>query len=132
MSLVTLVALTLPFWETPRVVPRTTNIIPQAIHRNVKGSDANAWTKPGKWCGWYMRKLKGVGNPKYNRAIAWAKYGSNAGGPAPGVIVVWRNHVGILTGERDAHGRWYVHSGNDSNRVRTRARSLKGVIAYRI
>jgi hypothetical protein len=46
-------------------------------------------------------------------------------------VVVWRNHVGEIVG-RAANGQWIVRSGNDGGRVRSRARSLAGVIAVRM
>jgi hypothetical protein len=47
----------------------------------------------------------------------------------PGAIVVWRHHVGIITGR---HGnQWVVKSGNDGRRVRERPRSVAGAIAFR-
>ena len=94
----------------------------------------NAGPKPGRWCGWWMRTQFG-GGAEYNLARNWAKRGRPAGGPGVGVVVVWRGHVGIITGKA-ANGQWIVKSGNDSNRVRERARSLKhrtgNPIAYRI
>lgn len=89
----------------------------------------NAGAKPGKWCGWYARTLFG-GGPEYNLARNWAKRGRSAGGPAVGAVVVWAHHVGVIVG-RAANGQWLVHSGNDGNRVRTRARSVSGAIAFR-
>jgi len=87
--------------------------------------------RPAPWCGWYMRTQVGHDpGTNFNLARNWARYGSPARGPAPGVIVVWRSHVGKIVGQ-NSRGQWLVHSGNDSNAVRTRARSLKGVIAYR-
>ena len=44
-------------------------------------------------------------------------------------IVVWRNHVGIITGR--AGSQWIVKSGNDGNAVRERPRSIAGAIAFR-
>lgn len=88
------------------------------------------WTKPRKWCGWFMRKRKNVANPAGNRARWWATFGTHAHGPAVGTIVVWRHHVGEITG-RAPDGRWIVLSGNDGNAVRERPRSLRGAIAYR-
>lgn len=86
--------------------------------------------RPAKWCGWYMRTIFG-GGPQYNRAREWAKRGSSAGGPRVGAVVVWRHHVGLITG-RASNGRWIVKSGNDSNRVRERPRSVAGAIAFRM
>jgi hypothetical protein len=59
----------------------------------------------------------------------WASVGSNAGEPAIGVVVVWRHHVGIITGR--AGSQWIVKSGNDRNAVRERPRSISGAIAFR-
>jgi hypothetical protein len=86
--------------------------------------------RPGAWCGWYMRQQVGSDpGPKYNLARAWAQYGSNAGGPAVGTIVVWRHHVGEIVGQENGH--WIVRSGNDGHFVRSRPRSLAGAIAFR-
>ena len=65
----------------------------------------------------------------YNLARSWAHYGSNAGGPTVGAIVVWRHHVGKIVGHEN--GQWIVQSGNDGHAVRTRPRSLAGAIAFR-
>lgn len=86
--------------------------------------------RPRKWCGWYMRQRLGVKDPAFNVARRWATYGRPAS-PGPGVVVVWPHHVGEIVGQ-NAKGQWLVHSGNDSNRVQTRARSIKGAIAFRI
>jgi hypothetical protein len=82
------------------------------------------------WCGIYMTQYKHI--PKRSLWIArnWAYEGTNAGGPGIGVIVVWRHHVGVITG-RAPDGEWIVHSGNDGGRIRTRARSVAGAIAFR-
>jgi hypothetical protein len=86
--------------------------------------------RPWAWCGWYMRQQVGSDpGPKYNLARSWAQYGSNAGGPAVGAIVVWPHHVGEIVGQENGH--WIVRSGNDGHTVRTRARSLAGAIAFR-
>lgn len=89
-----------------------------ASHQGVGG-------RPGKWCGWYMRTRRG-GGPEYNLAWNWRKYGQ-ASGPQVGAVVVWRHHVGEITG-RAADGRWIVRSGNDGGRVRERPRSVAGAI----
>lgn len=80
--------------------------------------------RPGKWCGWYMRTRHG-GGPEYNVARNWRKRGVALSGPQVGAIVVWNHHVGQITGQAD-NGKWIVLSGNDSNRVRERARSVAG------
>lgn len=81
--------------------------------------------RPRKWCGWWMRKQKG-GGPEFNVAWNWRKYGRPTS-PQIGAVVVWRHHVAMITG-RTADGRWITTGGNESGRVRTRARSLKGAI----
>lgn len=91
--------------------------------------------RPRAWCGWWMRQHLGVANPAGNLARWWAGYGTNAGGPAVGVIVVWARrgrsgHVGIITAQT-GNGQWVVKSGNDGRAVRERARSMAGAIAYR-
>jgi hypothetical protein len=86
--------------------------------------------RPGAWCGWYMRQQVGADpGPQYNLARSWAHYGSNAGGPSVGTIVVWSHHVGKIVGHEN--GQWIVESGNDGHAVRTRPRSLAGAIAFR-
>jgi hypothetical protein len=87
--------------------------------------------RPRAWCGWQLRKELGVADTSLNLAANWRFFGRPAYGPAPGVIVVWRHHVGRVVG-RAPDGRFIVHSGNDGHRVRTRARSLAGAIAFRI
>lgn len=88
------------------------------------------WIKPPAWCGWFMRHEFGVANPAANVARWWAGYGRPAHGPHVGAIVVWRHHVGRITG-RTADGRWIIKSGNDGHRVRERPRSVAGAIAFR-
>jgi len=86
--------------------------------------------RPASWCGWYMRTQVGSDpGPTYNLARAWAHYGSNAGGPSVGAIVVWPHHVGKIVGQENGH--WIVQSGNDGRAVRARPRSLAGAIAFR-
>lgn len=90
--------------------------------------------RPHAWCGWFMRHYLGVSNRAGNRALWWAHYGTRAGGPAIGVIVVWSRghgfgHVGIITG-KSARG-WLVLSGNDDHAVRDRPRSVASAVAFR-
>jgi len=87
--------------------------------------------RPAKWCGWWLRQHLGVTDTRYDRAREWARYGSQASGPGIGVIVVWRHHVGIITGAGDEPGRWIVKSGNDGGRVRERERDVSRAIAFR-
>lgn len=86
--------------------------------------------RPHAWCGWWMRHHLGVADRSYNLARNWAHYGMPASGPGIGTIVVWRGHVGIITGRTETG--WVVKSGNDDHAVRERERSLRGVIAYRL
>jgi hypothetical protein len=81
--------------------------------------------RPRQWCGWWMRTQRG-GGPEMNLAWNWSKWGSPSG-PQVGAVVVWRHHVGEITG-RTADGRWIVRSGNDGGRVRERARSVAGAV----
>jgi hypothetical protein len=87
--------------------------------------------RPRAWCGWYMRQIAHVADPAFNRAANWVRYGRPAFGPAPGVIVVWPHHVGVIRGGPDGAGAWLVESGNDGGAVRTRFQSLRGAIALR-
>src|SRR4029077_18854891 len=49
--------------------------------------------RPRAWCGWYMRSQVGSDpGPEYNLARSWAHYGSNAGGPSGGALLVLRHH----------------------------------------
>lgn len=91
--------------------------------------EAHIGGRPRAWCGWWMRQHLGVSDPAGNSARWWAHYGSNAGGPAIGVLVVWAHHVGQITGQLGS--MWIVKSGNDGHTVRERPRSLSRVIAYR-
>jgi hypothetical protein len=81
------------------------------------------------WCGCWMRHQYGVSDKAYNRAPEWAHFGHAAGGPGPGVIVVWSYHVGRIVGGGPGH--WLVESGNFNNRVAIAEIPLRGVIAYR-
>jgi hypothetical protein len=82
------------------------------------------------WCGIYLGKYLGKPDRRLWVARNWSREGINAGGPGIGVVVVWPHHVGLITGQAP-NGQWLVHSGNDGGAVRTRARSLAGVIAFR-
>jgi len=90
--------------------------------------------RPGRWCMWWLRRHLGIPRSafrpyEWNLARAGRYLGTPAHGPAIGAIVVWRHHVGIITGK--SAGRWVIKSGNDSGRVRERPRSLHGAIAFR-
>jgi hypothetical protein len=99
-------------------------------HHHYAGGRYHYSGRPGAWCGWYMRSQVGSDpGPSYNLARSWARYGSDAGGPSVGAIVVWRHHVGKIVGQEN--GQWIVQSGNDGHTVRTRPRSLVRAIAFR-
>ena len=85
--------------------------------------------RPAAWCGWEMRQLVSSDpGPSFNLARSWAGWGRS--GPAGvGAVVVWPHHVGKIVGQQG--GTWVVESGNDGHAVRTRPRSLAGVIAIR-
>ena len=103
------------------------------IERVSVASDANGNRldpRPRAWCGWWLRHHLGVADRLYNEARAWARYGSRASGPAPGVIAVYPHHVGIVVSV-PGPGRMVMKSGNDGHAVRTRERSTRGVIAWR-
>lgn len=90
--------------------------------------------RPRAWCGWWLGRHLGIPSRSLWRALAWRHVGRAAYGPAIGVVVVWDHgkgtgHVGIITG-RTSKG-WVVKSGNDSNAVRERVRSVSNAIAFR-
>jgi hypothetical protein len=97
-------------------------------HRRA-GRYASQSGRPSAWCGWWLGQHLGMSNRNLWLARNWASVGSNAGQPGVGVVVVWRHHVGIITG-RDGSG-WIVKSGNDGHAVRERVRSIAGAIAFR-
>lgn len=82
------------------------------------------------WCGIYLSNYLGKHDRNLALAREWAHEGAPAPGPAVGVVAVWPHHVGVITGQTP-DGEWIVHSGNDGGAVRTRPRSLAGVIAFR-
>lgn len=85
--------------------------------------------RPRAWCGWKMRQLVGADpGPQYNLARNWAHWG-HAGPPGVGAVVVWAHHVGKIVGQEN--GKWLIESGNDGNRVRTRAIPISNAIAIR-
>jgi len=90
---------------------------------------ARSGGRPSAWCGWWLGNHLGMHKRDLWLARNWASVGSNAGGPGIGVVVVWRHHVGLITGHAGAG--WIVKSGNDGNRVRERVRSISGAIAFR-
>ena len=106
--------------------------VPRGVRRHVRGTRSHAARrggKPAKWCGWWLGHQLGMPRRDLWLARNWASVGRNAGGPRIGAVVVWRHHVGIITGRAGA--KWVVKSGNDGNRVRERPRSIAGAIAFR-
>jgi hypothetical protein len=93
------------------------------------GAAVGSSGRPGAWCGWWLSGHLGMNDRKLWLARNWASVGHAAGGPDVGVVVVWRHHVGIITG-RSGSG-WVVKSGNDGHAVRERVRSIAGAIAFR-
>ena len=77
-----------------------------------------------------MRTQTGLKDPALNLARNWARVGSAAHGPAPGVIGVMRHHVFKVISV-PGPGKVLAVSGNDSHAVHTRVRSTAGVIAWR-
>ncbi|HUZ33736.1 MAG TPA: hypothetical protein VMV19_16775 [Xanthobacteraceae bacterium] len=76
-----------------------------------------------------MRQLVGSDpGAEFNLARNWARWG-HAGPPGVGAVVVWAHHVGKIVGQED--GKWIIQSGNDGNRVRTRALPIGNAIAIR-
>jgi hypothetical protein len=95
---------------------------PQAAAGHVGG-------RPAAWCGWEMRQLVSSDpGPSFNLARNWTHWG-HSGPVGVGAVVVWPHHVGKIVGQQD--GQWIVQSGNDGHAVRTRPRSIAGVIAVR-
>jgi hypothetical protein len=89
------------------------------------GRGRSVGARPDQWCGWWMRTQRG-GGPEYNLAWNWSRWGKPTE-PKVGAVVVWRHHVGEITG-RSKSGQWIVRSGNDGGRVRERARSVAGAV----
>jgi hypothetical protein len=97
-------------------------------HRRA-GRYASHAGRPAAWCGWWLGQHLGISDRNLWLARNWASIGTNAGRPDVGVVVVWRHHVGIITG-REGSG-WIIKSGNDGHTVRERVRSISGAIAFR-
>lgn len=108
----------------PQTHERVARYVAEKIGGRPEGCPARAW------CGCYLGKHFGLTDRSLWLARNWARIGTAASGPAPGVVVVWPHHVGII---RHVTGpaRAVVLSGNDGRAVRERERSLRGVIAYR-
>lgn len=118
--------------SNPRQKPTGAPARAARVHAPAGPFHAASDPRPAKWCGFWMRQQvwRDPGR-EFNKAILWARYGSPAPGPAPGVIGVQRHHVFKVVEVID-RGTVLAVSGNDRNAVRTRPRSIKGVIAWRI
>lgn len=117
--------------EAPAYSPRRTarhNALTE-VRNSRYGQRISSAGRPSRWCGWWLGRELGMLHRELWLARNWANVGSNAGQPGVGVVVVWRNHVGIITGR--AGNQWIVKSGNDGNAVRERPRSIAGAIAFR-
>jgi hypothetical protein len=104
-------------------------VAPLTLAQGAGREFSRALGRPRAWCGWWLGQHLGMPDRKLWLARNWASVGSNAGGPRIGAVVVWRHHVGIITGR--AGDRWVVKSGNDGHAVRERPRSIAGAIAFR-
>jgi hypothetical protein len=96
-----------------------------AVKQAELGGHRAVGPRPRAWCGWWMRTQRG-GGPEYNVAWNWSRRGQPSE-PKVGAVVVWRHHVGEITG-RAKNGQWIVRSGNDGGRVRERPRSVAGAV----
>ena len=87
---------------------------------------------PKRWCACYLNnKLRQIGKSPINSWLArdFARYGRPVK-PAMSVIMVMRNHVGVVIG-RCANGRIKLISGNHSRRVGVGCYSQSKAIAWR-
>ena len=98
------------------------------LARRARAHIAHRGGRPRAWCGWWLGHHLGISNRDLWLARNWTSVGRKAQ-PGVGVVVVWRHHVGIITGR--AGSQWIVKSGNDGNTVRERPRSVTGAIAFR-
>jgi hypothetical protein len=98
------------------------------LARRARTHVAHAGARPRAWCGWWLGRHLGMVNRNLWLARNWAAVGRRAQ-PGIGIVVVWRHHVGVITGR--AGSQWIVKSGNDGNAVRERPRSIAGAIAFR-
>src|SRR2546423_1767319 len=96
--------------------------------RHARARSVHAGGRPAAWCGWWLGRHLGIANRNLWLARNWASVGHKTP-PRVGAVVVWRHHVGIITGR--AGSKWIVKSGNDGHAVRERPRSTAGAIAFR-
>lgn len=86
------------------------------------------------WCGEFMgmvARQAGYQPPSgYALARNWARAGSDAGGPAPGIIMVMAHHVGAVI-EVLSGGMVRLRSGNHGRRVGDGVYAVRRAIAWR-
>jgi hypothetical protein len=118
----------------PKATVRPVASQAEAIRPRVVQSGPPAGCPSRAWCGCWLAKHLGMNDRSLWLARNWARIGSPAAGPAPGVVAVFARgrggHVGIVTGV-PGPGRIILLSGNDGRAVRERERSTRGVIAWR-
>lgn len=103
---------------------------PTQATRHARGKvDFTRNGRPRAWCGWWLGHHLGMADRRLWLARNWAQVGQNVGQPQIGAVVVWRHHVGIITGR--VGEQWIIKSGNDGRGVRERVRSIAGAIAFR-
>jgi hypothetical protein len=99
---------------------------------NFYGSNVAAARALGlAWCGAEMADELGI-HGQQGRQLWLARNWARVGTPTSahmGAVVVWPHHVGRIVGQEN--GQWVVRSGNEDGGVRSRIRSLAGVIAIR-
>jgi uncharacterized protein (TIGR02594 family) len=96
------------------------------------GHNPTGWARA--WCGHYLGMIArqlGFAPPRDDALAAnWKSFGRAVAGPAPGVVVVWPHHVGVVRAVL-GDGRILVRSGNHGHRVADGVYSTRGVIAWR-
>lgn len=96
------------------------------------GTNPTGWRRA--WCGQYlgmMARQAGLSPPAgYQLARNWRNAGHNAGGPAPGVVMVLAHHVGVVVAVLGG-GRVLVRSGNHGRRVGDGVYATRRAIAWR-
>ncbi len=95
-----------------------------------EGRPADCYGIP--WCSCWLRHYLHVALGLVdNRAISWLHWGHAVSGPQPGAVGVERHHVFQVV-KVTKSGRVLAISGNDSHAVRTRERSTRNVISWRM
>jgi uncharacterized protein (TIGR02594 family) len=96
------------------------------------GGNPTGWAH--NWCGEFVgmvvKQLGGTPPRDYPLAAAWRNYGHDAGGPAPGVVMVMSHHVGVVIANLGG-GRVLVRSGNHGHRVGDGVYDTRRAIAWR-